>query len=143
VPPASSLQIRCLRELAVVSEGGISAFYGSIPRTCILLRRGKVNIIQTKGNIMTPENFCYWLQGLLEIGDPSELDSEQVEIIKEHLNLVFKKETKVAKPTLSDWLKTDSPVNDRFIPKMRPPIYQPDIPTPDYLRPWSSPTIIC
>ncbi len=42
---------------------------------------------------MTPENFCYWLQGLLEVGNPYELDSEQVEIIKDHLALVFKKET--------------------------------------------------
>jgi hypothetical protein len=44
---------------------------------------------------MTPENFCYWLQGLLEIGGPSMLDAKQVLIIKDHLNLVFKKETKI------------------------------------------------
>jgi hypothetical protein len=59
---------------------------------------------------MTPENFCYWLQGLLEIGNPSELNMTQVEIIKEHLNLVFKKET-TAKQDLyvqiRDSLKTD------------------------------------
>lgn len=55
---------------------------------------------------MTPENFCYWLQGLLEIGDPSELNITQVEIIKEHLNLVFKKETKnpTVNTKLSDYL---------------------------------------
>jgi hypothetical protein len=41
---------------------------------------------------MTPENFCYWLQGLLEVGNPYELDNEQVGIIKDHLALVFKKE---------------------------------------------------
>jgi hypothetical protein len=52
---------------------------------------------------MTPENFCYWLQGLLEIGDPSMLDAKQVLIIKDHLNLVFKKETTTVKnPTISD-----------------------------------------
>ncbi len=112
---------------------------------------------------MTPENFCYWLQGLLEIGDPSELDAQQVLIIKEHLNLVFKKETETLEvkfrkgmdwlekenqrikdeQKLSDYLLSPIKVNDRFIPKMRPPIYQPDIPIPDYLRPWSSPTITC
>ncbi len=50
---------------------------------------------------MTPENFCYWLQGLLEVGNPSELNMTQVEIIKEHLNLVFKKETNI-KVTLKE-----------------------------------------
>ncbi len=59
---------------------------------------------------MTPENFCYWLQGLLEIGNPSTLDAQQVLIIKDHLNLVFKKET-TAKQDLyiqiRDSLKTD------------------------------------
>lgn len=44
---------------------------------------------------MTPENFCYWLQGVMEVVDPQELNREQVEIIKEHLQLVFKKETKL------------------------------------------------
>ncbi len=64
---------------------------------------------------MTPENFCYWLQGLLEIGDPSTLDAHQVEIIKEHLNLVFKKETKtINKSTLSQWLLSDAPVVKKF-----------------------------
>ena len=58
--------------------------------------------IQTKGNIMTPENFCYWLQGLLEIGDPSTLDAQQVLIIKDHLTLVFKKETTAIKVTLKE-----------------------------------------
>ena len=42
---------------------------------------------------MTPENFCYWLQGLLEIGNPKNLDENQINTIKDHLRLVFKKET--------------------------------------------------
>lgn len=28
---------------------------------------------------MTPENFCYWLQGLLEIGNPDQL-TKQLEL---------------------------------------------------------------
>lgn len=80
---------------------------------------------------MTPENFCYWLQGLLEIGDPSELDSEQVEIIKEHLNLVVKKET------LSDWLKSDAPVLKKF--KITPDQIEVGKQLPDYIKPWLSP----
>jgi len=46
---------------------------------------------------MTPENFCYWLQGYLEIataGDvEDDLTPEQVQCIKDHLALVFQKVT--------------------------------------------------
>ena len=41
---------------------------------------------------MTPENFCYWLQGYTELnGDPPT--PEQWQSIKEHLKLVFDKIT--------------------------------------------------
>ncbi len=42
---------------------------------------------------MTPENFCYWLQGLFEVQNPSFLGISQTEIIKDHLALVFNKVT--------------------------------------------------
>jgi len=42
---------------------------------------------------MTPENFVYWLNGLLEIGEVKELNEKQVQIIKDHIKLVLKKET--------------------------------------------------
>lgn len=42
---------------------------------------------------MTPENFCYWLQGFFELHDPSKLTEEQVGMIKEHLQLTFNKVT--------------------------------------------------
>lgn len=39
---------------------------------------------------MTAENFCYWLQGKLEIdGEPRPLTAEQVGTISRHLALVF------------------------------------------------------
>jgi hypothetical protein len=38
---------------------------------------------------MTSRDFVYWLQGLLEIGDPESLTKEQLTIVKNHLNLVF------------------------------------------------------
>ena len=54
---------------------------------------------------MKPRDFCYWLQGHLEIDAPngvSELSREQVQVIQDHLDLVFKKVTpdrkKVAEP---------------------------------------------
>jgi len=40
---------------------------------------------------MTPENFCYWLQGFFEISQSSEITSEQAMMIKRHLDLVFHK----------------------------------------------------
>ena len=43
---------------------------------------------------MTPEQFCYWLQGRAEM-DPSPPTTEQWEMIREHLSTVFKKETKL------------------------------------------------
>ena len=42
---------------------------------------------------MTPSDFCYWLQGLFELGNPESLDAQQIEIIKDHLDLVMEKQT--------------------------------------------------
>lgn len=42
---------------------------------------------------MTPENFCYWLQGLFEVGGAESLSSAQTQIVKDHLALVFNKVT--------------------------------------------------
>ncbi len=42
---------------------------------------------------MTSRDFCYWLQGKLEIdGQPLALTAEQVGVIQKHLALVFKHE---------------------------------------------------
>lgn len=41
---------------------------------------------------MTPEQFCYWLQGYAEMGSPAP-NEEQWQIIKDHLQLAFKKVT--------------------------------------------------
>lgn len=43
---------------------------------------------------MEPKDFCYWLQGYMELsGDEAEFTPQQVQIIRDHLSLVFKKET--------------------------------------------------
>jgi hypothetical protein len=61
---------------------------------------------------MTPENFCYWLQGIFEVGQPKTLDEFETQIIKNHLELVFKKETpSVLKPVDYSWVD-NQPLND-------------------------------
>lgn len=41
---------------------------------------------------MTPQNFCYWLQGFFEITgtDIKSLNEKQINMIKAHLRLVFR-----------------------------------------------------
>lgn len=47
---------------------------------------------------MTPEQFCYWLQGKAEL-DPTPPTPEQWDSIREHLALVFVKVTRPVFPT--------------------------------------------
>ena len=42
---------------------------------------------------MSPDSFCYWLNGFFEISGQKKLTQQQVQIIKDHLDLVFKKVT--------------------------------------------------
>lgn len=53
---------------------------------------------------MSPQDFCYWLQGYFELNGSTALTPEQVQIIQEHLKLVFYKKT----PNIPD--TTDNPV---------------------------------
>lgn len=43
----------------------------------------------TPSDRLNPEHFCYWLQGLLEDARLKTLDEVQVQMIREHLSLVF------------------------------------------------------
>ncbi len=39
---------------------------------------------------MTPRDFCYWLQGALEVRTPTDgLSATELEVIQRHLSLVF------------------------------------------------------
>jgi hypothetical protein len=42
---------------------------------------------------MTPEQFCYWMQGFTELSGGLPPTAEQWKSIGEHLQTVFKKET--------------------------------------------------
>lgn len=41
---------------------------------------------------MTSRDFAFWLQGYFEISDEKTLNQRELEIVKKHLNLVFKHE---------------------------------------------------
>ena len=42
---------------------------------------------------MNAQEFCYWLQGYMEISGGRELSESQIKIIRDHLDLVFTKVT--------------------------------------------------
>jgi len=47
----------------------------------------------------TPKDFCLWLQGMFELNPPTDgLTQSQVNIIQDHLNLVFTKITPMRTP---------------------------------------------
>lgn len=56
-----------------------------------------------KGTIMTPENFAYWLKGYFEISGSNVLTEVQVQEIKNHLDLVFKKVTPITVVETTDY----------------------------------------
>ena len=41
---------------------------------------------------MTSRDFAYWLQGFFEVSNTENVTAQQVRMIKQHLNLVFKHE---------------------------------------------------
>jgi hypothetical protein len=51
---------------------------------------------------MTPEQFCYWLQGFAEIHQDQPNGQEWI-IIMDHLAQVFRKETPERKKTIEDF----------------------------------------
>jgi len=59
---------------------------------------------------MTPRDFVYWLQGYLEISGARVLEEYEVSVIKDHLKLVFSKET--PDRTVTPFLGNDREVFD-------------------------------
>lgn len=41
---------------------------------------------------MTSQNFAYWLMGYFEVAQPKQIGTNETEMIKRHLALVFKHE---------------------------------------------------
>jgi len=64
---------------------------------------------------MTPEQFCYWLNGYFEVSYINDLTSDQVQIIKDHLATVFNKVTPNRKQD-NTWVPPNPyPQIDRYI----------------------------
>lgn len=101
---------------------------------------------------MTPENFVYWLQGFFELTESKNLSESQVQVIKNHLALVFDKKTPVTpivtpiKPQPSDkFTPIPTPVPDVFPWIKRTPLEitpYPYVP-PTIPYPYVPPTITC
>jgi hypothetical protein len=58
---------------------------------------------------MKAVEFCYWLQGYFELSPKGSLDKEQVECIRNHLNLVFQHEID---PSYGEGLEERQEVHD-------------------------------
>lgn len=73
---------------------------------------------------MQSRDFCFWLQGFFEMtqdtADNLSLNSTQVKLIKEHLDLVFRHDTE---PVQSPSVNTTGPSNpDWFKDVKLPPV---------------------
>ena len=75
---------------------------------------------------MKSENFVYWLQGFFELTDTEELTKEQVKMIKEHLQLVFDKQTS----TLEELKTNEGTIKTPFISPQ---------PSDKYINPYINP----
>lgn len=75
---------------------------------------------------MDPLQFCYWLKGVFELSKIECFDEQQTKLIKEHLDLVFTKQTS---PDISnikidfDCLKENQPL--AFDPNTTPALDSP------------------
>ena len=47
---------------------------------------------------MTSRDFAFWLQGLMEVANPTTLNEQQVAVIKQHLALVFAHDPQMKAP---------------------------------------------
>jgi len=72
-------------------------------------------------NDMTPEQFCYWLNGHFDLSETETLSEAQVKVIKEHLALVFNKKAPSIIDLMEDVKNPSYPVNKPF-PTFFPPI---------------------
>jgi hypothetical protein len=98
---------------------------------------------------MTPEQFCYWLQGRAELVEKTPSD-EEWEVIREHLGLVFNKVTRKRVNPEDLFSKMDEVKKEQAPSDVSPtipfPRLYPGYPHPPYLGydpRWPRTEIIC
>jgi hypothetical protein len=72
---------------------------------------------------MNTIDFCYWLQGYFEVSGDTEISSEKVEIIKNHLDLVFKHE-------IDPLRESETTTPTEVLNQAHSPNILPNVPTP-------------
>lgn len=87
---------------------------------------------------MQSRDFCFWLQGLFELNEPTELNAKQTQLIKQHLGLVFRHEIDPSMPDPTGELQAihDGKQNTSVL---LPP-HKPHTPIPDHPQPPPWPT---
>lgn len=71
---------------------------------------------------MSPESFCYWLQGFFEMQEGEvELSPKQIQMVRDHLDLVFEKGRVVQKTRSTESALEKLLRGQQFYP--RPPRY--------------------
>lgn len=74
---------------------------------------------------MQTRDFCFWLQGFFELNpDSNKLSKEQVELIKTHLDLVFKHDPSIDRKKMEHPYLPASPIKEW--PPRYAPGYGPD-----------------
>jgi hypothetical protein len=93
---------------------------------------------------MTPEQFCYWLQGALETRAKGPLDQFTIDVIKDHLNLVFDKKTPAREIAVADeWLKREMEKAQKRTTPLAPPFTPHGIPGTPIWQEGFLPAITC
>ena len=70
---------------------------------------------------MTPEQFCYWLQGRAEMQPDNPPSAEEWKMIVDHLQLVFRKETPVRASAASALAIAAERINRERSQQQQPP----------------------
>lgn len=76
---------------------------------------------------MTSRDFCFWLQGVFEVGGATQFDAAQTELIRQHLELVFVHEIDPSMGPPEHQAKLDAVHSPQKADETRPPITAKDV----------------